>query len=243
MRDPQRTERPMERSANPWEEYAVEYGEFVAGRERDDLERDPILAGLLELLGDIEGREVLDAACGEGFLARRLAARGARVIGLDLSPRLIAMARAKGPAGAIDYRVADLSRPLPELAGRFGLIGSHLALNDVRDHRGFAATLAALARPGARVALAFNNPYSSVIRGHIADYYDNEAIGVYAGLSARGVKAHYYHRTLAEYLDAFLGVGFRLAKLVDVPDRPGLPWLLPEACRFPRFMLLAFDRL
>ena len=118
MPDQRLTERPMEGGANPWDDYAPEYGEFVAGREQADLECDPILAGLLDLLGDIAGRDVLDAACGEGFLARRLAARGARVVGLDLSPRLIAMARAKDPAGAIDYRVADLSRPLPEFAGR-----------------------------------------------------------------------------------------------------------------------------
>jgi hypothetical protein len=152
------------------------------------------------------------------------------------------MARAKDHDGAVDYRVADLSRPLTEFAGRFDRIGSHLALNDVRDHRGFAATLASLARPGARAVLALNNPYSSVVRQHITDYFDNEAVGVYAGLSAQGVKAHYYHRTLEEYLDAFFAAGFRLAKLVDVPDRPGLPWPLPEACRFPRFMILAFDK-
>src|SRR2546423_15052255 len=162
---------PMAPDTNPWDEYAAEFARFVARRERADPARDPILARLLELLGDVAGREVLDAACGEGFLSRILTARGARVTGLDLSPRLIQLAREKDPHDAIDYRVADLSRPLPELEGRFELIGSHLALNDIADHRGFAATLASLARPGGRAALAFNNPYSSVVRGHIADYF------------------------------------------------------------------------
>jgi 2-polyprenyl-3-methyl-5-hydroxy-6-metoxy-1,4-benzoquinol methylase len=232
----------VERPDNPWDDYAAEYGQLLRGREVAEAARDPILARLLGFLGDLAGLEILDACCGEGFLTRHLAARGARVTGLDLSPRLIAMARAKDPDGAIDYRVADLSRPLPALAGRFDRIGSHLALNDVRDHRGFAAALAGLARPGGRAVLAFNNPYSSVIRGHITDYFENGALGVYAGLSARGVKAHYYHRTLEEYLDAFLVAGWRLTGLVDVPDRPGLPWLLPPACRFPRFMILAFEK-
>ena len=232
----------MEPNANPWNEYAAEYGQFIARREQADLERDAILCRMLDLLGDLTGREVLDAGCGEGFLARVLAARGARVTGIDLSPRLVQMALEKDPHGAIDYRVADLSRPLPELEGRFELIGSHLALNDIADHRGFAATLASLARPGARAALAFNNPYSSVVREHIADYFASGAIGVYGGLWEQGIKARYYHRTLEEYLDAFLAAGFRLAKLADVPDRPGLRWLLPEHYRFPRFMVLAFDK-
>jgi SAM-dependent methyltransferase len=231
----------MTTAGNPWDEHAAAYGRFIARREQTDLERDPILSAMLALLGDVGGREALDACCGEGFLARVLAARGARVTGIDLSPRLIEMARAKDPNGTIDYRVADLSRPLPELAGRFTVIGSHLALNDVRDHRGLASTLATLAAPGARVVLALNSPYSSVVRGHIADYYESGAIGVYGGLSQQGVKAHYYHRTLEEYLDAFLDAGFRLAKLVDVADRSGLEWLLPSEVRFPRFMILAFD--
>jgi 2-polyprenyl-3-methyl-5-hydroxy-6-metoxy-1,4-benzoquinol methylase len=198
---------------------------------------------MLALLGDLTGREVLDACCGEGFLARVLAARGARVTGIDLSSRLIAMARAKDPDGAIDYRVGDLSRPLPELAGRFERIGSHLALNDVEDYQGFAATLASLAAPGARVVLALNNPYSSVVRGHITDYFECDALGFYGGLSEQqGITAHYYHRTLEEYLDAFLAAGFRLAKLADVPHRVNPSPRLLEGSRFPFFMILAFDK-
>jgi 2-polyprenyl-3-methyl-5-hydroxy-6-metoxy-1,4-benzoquinol methylase len=234
----------MHPDANPWDECAVAYGQYIANRERVDLEQDAILSRMLELLGDLSGRETLDAGCGEGFLARVLAAHGARVTGIDLSPRLIEMARAKDPHGVIDYHVADLSRPLPQFAGRFDLIGSHLALNDVCDHRGFATTLAALARPDARVVLAFNNPYSSVVREHIADYFENGALGEYRGFSEQGIKAHYFHRTLEEYLDTFLSAGFQLAKLVDldVPNHPGMPWLLPTHYRFPRFMILAFDK-
>lgn len=231
-----------ESRTNPWDEYAVAYGRFIAQREQADLDRDPILAGMLGLLGELRGREVLDAGCGEGFLARVLVARGAHVTGIDLSPRLIAMARAKDPEGTISYHVGDLSRPLPEFARRFDLIGSPLALNDIADHQGFAATLATLARPGARLVLALNSPYSAVVRQHVADYFENGALGAYGGMAEQGIPARYYHRTLEEYLDTFLGVGLRLAKLVDVLDRPGLPWLLPAHYRFPRFMILAFDK-
>jgi SAM-dependent methyltransferase len=226
---------------NPWDASAAAYGQFIARRERTDLEQDPILSRMLDLLGELAGRAALDACCGEGFLARVLAAHGAHVTGVDLSPRLIELARAKDPQHTIAYHVADLSCPLPSFAARFDRIGSHLALNDVADHRGFAASLASLARPGARVVLALNSPYSAVVRGHVADYFANGALGFYGGLAEQGIRAHYYHRTLEEYLDAFLDVGFRVAKLVDVPDRAELVWLLPSHCRFPRFMILAFD--
>ncbi|MDQ3401416.1 MAG: hypothetical protein M3470_10480 [Chloroflexota bacterium] len=99
--------------------------------------------------------------------------------------------------------------------------------------------LASLADPGARLVLALNNPYSSLVRGHIKDYFENGAIGWYAGMAQRGVKAHYYHRTLEEYLDAFFAAGWRLTKLAVV--WPGQNDLLPAGTSFPYGLVLAFD--
>jgi SAM-dependent methyltransferase len=144
---------------------------------------------------------------------------------------------------SIDYRVGDLSRALPDLTGRFDRIGSYLALNDVADYVGFAATLAALAKPGGRAVLALNNPYSLPVRGHIRDYFARGARGVYGGMSAAlGGEVDYYHRTMGEYLDGFLGAGWRLARLVDLPAAPRDDLSLPPGSRFPLFIVLAFVR-
>jgi 2-polyprenyl-3-methyl-5-hydroxy-6-metoxy-1,4-benzoquinol methylase len=233
---------PLADISNPWDEYAEAFGQFVARREQADLSQDPIILSMLELLGDISSHEVLDACCGEGFFSRVLAAHGARVTAIDISTRLIDMAKQKDPNGLIDYRIEDLSKPLPELEDRFEFIASHLALNDVADYRAFADTLAKLAKPGGRLVLSFNNPYSFVVRGHISNYFESNTLGMYQGLSQMGVKAHFFHRTLEEYADAFLGAGFRLTRLVDVPDNIDLSSLLPEGTRFPRFMALAFEK-
>lgn len=231
---------------NPWDTHATEYASWVMRREQGlvtGIGIDTPLAILLDLLGDVGGRATLDAGCGEGFLARILAARGASVTGIDLSSRLIAVARERDPAGAIAYRVADLCLPIPDLAGQFDRIGSHLALNDVADHRGLAATLAAMTTPGGRAVIAFNNPYSAVVRGHIADYYANGTRGIYGGMTAAlGGEIGYYHRTLGEYLDAFLAAGWSLARLVDVPSAPRGDVSLPPQSRFPFFTVLAFDK-
>jgi SAM-dependent methyltransferase len=227
--------------SNPWDAAAEAYSQYVARREETDLQQDALLSRMLDLLGDVEGREVLDAGCGEGFLARVLAARGAHVTGIDVSARLIALARAKNPHDAIAYHVADLSQPLPAFVNRFDGIGSHLALNDITDHRGFASTLASVAKPGARVVLALYSPYSSVVRGHVADYFAKGALGRYRTFAEQGIHAHYSHRTLEGYLDAFLSVGLQLAKFADVSDRDGPPSLLPAGFKFPRFIVLAFD--
>ncbi len=227
----------MPAAANPWDTYADAYARALESRKPAD-QPGGMLVRLLDLLGDLDGRAVLDAGCGPGVLARVMAARGARVTGIDLSPRLIQMAREQDPDGRIDYRIGDLSEPQPGLQGTFDAIGSYLVLNDVERYREFATILATLVKPGGRIALAFNNPYSSVVREHITDYFAPNTMGTYLGMWEQGIKVRYYHRTLEEYLDAFLDTGLRLLKLVDVPDTFGPA----PGATFPRFMILAFER-
>jgi hypothetical protein len=141
--------------------------------------------------------------------------------------------------------VADLSKPPPNAASSFDAAASYLVLNDAADYRGFAATLAAVLKPGGRLVLALNNPYSAVIDRHVTDYFDAGAVSPYRGLWEVGIKAYYHHRTLENYLDAFQAGGLRLTKLADIPalagsHRPDAH--LPPDARFPRFMLLAFSK-
>jgi magnesium-protoporphyrin O-methyltransferase len=80
-----------------------------AGRER-------MRATLLGYLpADLHGRRILDAGCGTGAMAVELARRGAHVVGVDLSPTLVALARERLPAivggGSIDLRSGDMLDP------------------------------------------------------------------------------------------------------------------------------------
>lgn len=54
-------------------------------------------------------RRALDVGCGDGSLTRALAARGITTLGIDASPRMIALARARaGATSLLEYRVADI---------------------------------------------------------------------------------------------------------------------------------------
>jgi 2-polyprenyl-3-methyl-5-hydroxy-6-metoxy-1,4-benzoquinol methylase len=243
-------ERAMAMPAAPggdYDAYSCEYAPLVAAREEGGAANDPyaILPSLLDWLGELRGRRVLDAGCGEGYLARVLADRGAAVTGIDISPGLIEQARRKNPAGTIMYRAADLSHPQPDLSGSFDVVASYLVLNDVPGYQGFIATIADALRPGGRAALAFNNPYYAYLSRHVTDYFDSGHVSPYRGLWASGLKVYHYHRTLEDYLDAFLASGLRLAKLADLTGLAGThpPYAaVPEGHRFPRFMLLGFEK-
>jgi magnesium-protoporphyrin O-methyltransferase len=63
-------------------------------REGRDAMRAELLGALPE---DLTGARVLDAGCGAGQMSVELAARGAEVVGIDISPQLIAVAQKRLP--------------------------------------------------------------------------------------------------------------------------------------------------
>ncbi len=75
--------------------------------------RDAMRANLLSWLPqDLCGRRILDAGCGTGALAVAAAVRGAEVVAIDLSPKLVDLARERQPKiagpGSIDFRSGDM---------------------------------------------------------------------------------------------------------------------------------------
>jgi 2-polyprenyl-3-methyl-5-hydroxy-6-metoxy-1,4-benzoquinol methylase len=231
-----------------YDEYVTEYARYVEKREASGAEDRElgILPVFLELLGEIAGKRVLDAGCGDGYLARILASRGATVTGIDIGPRLIDRARALDPDSRIDYRVANLSQPPRFEPGQFQAIGSYMVLNDVEDHVGFARTIGRVLETGGVAVIAMNSPYAYVLRkGLAADYFaSNKPLP--SGLAATGINVAFYHRTLGEYLDAFFAAGLRLTKLEDVD----YPWVAAERAaghaprgeELPHFLVLRFTK-
>ncbi|WP_448585237.1 magnesium protoporphyrin IX methyltransferase [Thermaurantiacus sp.] len=66
------------------------------------------------LPADLSGARILDAGCGTGALAHALAARGAEVVGVDIAPGLIAVARERTPPGLrgrLRFEVGDMLDP------------------------------------------------------------------------------------------------------------------------------------
>ena len=74
--------------------------------------RDAMRARMLARLpADLTGARVLDAGCGTGAMAAELAARGAQVVAVDISPKLVDIARARlpeGMPGRVDFRAGDM---------------------------------------------------------------------------------------------------------------------------------------
>ena len=100
-----------------------------------------------------EGERVLEACCGTGGLARRLAESGRRVHGVDLSPRNIDFARARNTSldpEQLSYEVRDVSTVEPPPEGPYDVATIVLALHEMPS-AGRVAVLRALLRAARRV--------------------------------------------------------------------------------------------
>ena len=95
--------------AAAYDEIAEWYDEQVRG---GGLLHDLVLPALFELAGDVAGQRVCDLACGQGVVARQLAARGAVVTGVDLSARLLAAEISSVETHRLPLAVFRVSREL-----------------------------------------------------------------------------------------------------------------------------------
>lgn len=118
---------------------------------------------LVEALEPQPGERWLDIACGAGNLAELAAGAGARVTGIDLSPRLIEVATARAEAGGydIEYRVGD-AESLDVEDASFDRVTSSVGMIFAPDHDAVAREVARVTRPGGRLAFSAWTPEGTV---------------------------------------------------------------------------------
>ncbi len=115
-----------------WDEMADWYDE-KQGDQGDLWHRALIDPTLLQVVGNVAGLRVLDLACGNGYLARKLARQGAVVTGVDSSARLIEHAKARDGQSrlSITYETADAANLGLLQDDSFDLVVSNMALMDI----------------------------------------------------------------------------------------------------------------
>jgi 2-polyprenyl-3-methyl-5-hydroxy-6-metoxy-1,4-benzoquinol methylase len=189
---------------------------------------DPFFGAVDALLGDLAGLRVCELACGQGRIARRLARRGARVVGVDLSARLleIAAARERAEPRAIGYVLDDAQGLAAIRDGAFDGVVCHMALMDIPELAPTLGAVARVLRPGGWFAFAtfhpcFNAPDSreevdadAVYWRMVRDYWTE---GYWRSDTRAGPpgKVGAYHRTLATLLNGLTDAGLALERVAE----------------------------
>jgi SAM-dependent methyltransferase len=200
----------------------------------------------LQLLGDVVGLDVLDGGCGEGRSSRHLAARGARVVGVDVSAEMIAHAIAKNDrtSPGIHYEVASCAN-LERFAGeQFDLVTSFMALMDTADLEAVVGEFQKITKPGGRLAImvrhpCFFTPGYSIFKDRqgvragltVARYFERNAYRErwrFASKDSGTFEVMRFPHTLSDYVCALIKHGFRVASIQEPQPSDAMCEMLPN---------------
>lgn len=184
---------------------------------------------------DLSGARVLDVACGQGRLARHLAAQGATVVGVDLSVELLERARRR-PTHGIEFVHGDAAEPSTWWDGStYDGATCEMALMDVENLDGALRAVAAAVSPGGWFVCSLFHPCFPGKDDGLPSWppeggYAAEGWWTTDGDGVRGrVGAH--HRRLSTYLNAIVDAGFVVERLDEGAFR--LPTILVVRARRP----------
>jgi ubiquinone/menaquinone biosynthesis C-methylase UbiE len=189
-----------------------------------------ILPNVLELVGNFSGESICDLACGQGWMARELARRGAQVTGIDLAPRLLALARRyeeQEPLG-IRYLQGDAQRAELLSDGSFTGCVCILALTNIPDLKRVFQTARRILKPGGWFVFAiphpcFETPHAQwttlphsehTIARVVTGYFDERQ---WFSSNPDGVRSRVgeHHRMLSTYLNTLSAAGFALERAIE----------------------------
>ena len=219
----------QEEATQCWDKGAEEFaGRFK--RNEEFFHKHVINPTLLNLLGDLKGKVVLDLACGEGHFSRKLAeqAKGdIQITGIDGSKKLIDIAQKKNEAFShcIRFLVGDASRLDQLSSNSFDVVVCNMALMFIKRYEETIQEVARVLKTQGIFVLSilhpcFLTPGSGWILEDSPDGKKGKRIGwktdnYHLGLVYHGVmavcdtkEAYYFCRTLEDYFRALRKSGF-----------------------------------
>ena len=212
---------------------------------------------LLRLLGDVTGRRILDAGCGNGYLSRMLANRGAHVTGAEPAAGLLAFCaelEQAEPLG-IAYVQADLGDlPSRTELGEFDAVVASMVLPAVPDWTSALAGCVSRLRSGGRLIFSLNHPCFEQLAG---TWRQHGAYQLTEYLASYAIEQRYatdFHRPLSAYLNETIRLGLRIAEVAEPGLDPAVAasdpaWSAGEAgeagehpyVHLPNFLIVAAD--
>jgi 2-polyprenyl-6-hydroxyphenyl methylase/3-demethylubiquinone-9 3-methyltransferase len=108
------------------------------------------LGWITDLAGSLTDKTILDVGCGGGILAESMAAQGARVTGIDLAEKSLAVARLHGLESGVkvDYQAVSAEAMAEQHPGRFDIVTCMEMLEHVPDPGSIVRACATLVKPG-----------------------------------------------------------------------------------------------
>ncbi|HLZ61855.1 MAG TPA: class I SAM-dependent methyltransferase [Ktedonosporobacter sp.] len=171
---------------------------------------------LFRLAGEVAGKHILDAGCGQGYLCRLLAKKGAHVTGVEPAEGWFryALEREQAEPSGIIYRQEDLSA-LQGLTNSFDCVISNMVFMDIPDYQSAIRNCIAALKPGGSFIFSITHPCFEegasewTKKGYVEVHeYSQE----FAHTSSFG---YWFHRPLSTYLNLVIRAGCTIQEMIE----------------------------
>lgn len=191
------------------------YEQEAFGDEGDNARKYLLNPAIFALLGDVAGKQVLDAGCGQGYLCRLLARKGARVTGLEPSESgyRSAVQREERERLGIIYLQADLSAWQADSS--FDAVVCNMVLMDIPDYSAAIENCVRSLKPGGSFIFSLLHPCFEEpgaewlrkgyveVREYLSEYTKEQRFGTL------------FHRPLSSYLNLVIQCGGHIQHIIE----------------------------
>lgn len=199
----------------------------IDGRPHQKKDIDPII---FEFLENIENKKILDAGCGNGYFARKLARKKAGVVAFDFSSKLIAIANQlelKQKLG-ITYLVKDGANLQGIKNSSFDKVVANMCLMDIANYSDAISEFARVLKPKGAFVFSITHPAFWDYKQGWTIYMDNKkkyfarAVPQYlsSGKETRMFNKDFsvtqYHRPISEYAHQLSKAGFFIENMKEI---------------------------
>jgi len=233
-----------DRFSKEWDEASKSWADFVR-TGKDYFREEMNYPATLKIVGTVKGKHVLDLSCGEGYNARILAKRGAKVIGVDFSKEMIKLARQRERRDklGIRYYVSDAADLKEFKSDHFDVATCFMALMDIERYADAISQVARVLRKNGRFVFSITHPcfeYGESGGGETLGEWKYEEekentpdrkevhleIRKYFGITeckiswdmqrlVKPFQTTFFHRTLTDYFQALHKSRFVVTRLVE----------------------------
>lgn len=166
---------------------------------------------ILSWLAPAPGMRILDVGCGDGALTERIAASGARVIGIDLSASLLDAAHARG-LDVHHKSVADM-----DFVSEFDAVFSNAVLHWVTEPERAIERMRSALKPGGRLVAEFGG------HGNVAAIVTAMRAAARIDDGNAALAAPWFYPTPDEYAGLLQAGGFKVLRIGLFPRPTPLP--------------------
>jgi SAM-dependent methyltransferase len=189
------------------------------GDDGDFARRELIDPAIFKLAGDINSKRVLDAGCGNGYLARKLARQGAVVTGVEPATSLYHYCVEKERTD--NFGITYVKNSLDDLDSieEFDIAFVINVLMDIPDYSMSLVNCVSALKPGGRIIISilhpafpgFEDDWRALGHVEIEEYFDTKP--------KKQKYGHVFTRPISTYLNDLIGLGCEIKEIIE----PRLP--------------------